>query len=116
MGKTMDEMKPVLPDVLRRYFEAQNNHNIEAMVACFAPDAAVRDEGRDIMGTDAIRAWKEATSAKYHIAAEPIESRVEDGQTIVVVKVSGTFAGSPANLTYRFGFASDGRISMLKIR
>ena len=109
-------MKPVLPDVLRRYFEAQNNHNIEAMVACFAPDAAVRDEGRDIVGTDAIRAWKKDTSAKYHITAEPIESRVEKGRTIVIVKVSGTFDGSPANLTYRFGFVGDGRIGALEVR
>src|SRR5262245_22625034 len=34
-----------LPIILRRYFEAQNAHDVEAMVACFAPDAAVRDEG-----------------------------------------------------------------------
>jgi hypothetical protein len=51
-------MKPVLPDTLHRYFAAQNAHDIEAMVACFALDAAVRDEGRDIVGTRAVRAWK----------------------------------------------------------
>src|SRR6266478_863834 len=106
-------MKLELPEVLNRYFEAQNAHDIEAMVACFAPDAAVRDEGRDIKGTDAIRAWKKETSAKYHITAEPIECRVEDDRTIVLVKVSGTFDGSPANLTYRFGFSGDGRIGAL---
>lgn len=109
-------MKPDLPDVLDRYFEAQNDHDIDAMVACFASDAEVRDEGRDNVGTDAIRAWKRETSAKYHITAEPIECRVEDDRTIVVVKVSGTFDGSPANLTYRFGFSNDGRIGALEIR
>jgi hypothetical protein len=109
-------MKPDLPDVLRRYFQAQNDHDIDAMVACFASDAAVRDEGRDIIGTDAIRAWKAETSAKYHVMAEPIESRSEADRTIVVAKVSGTFAGSPASLTYRFGFSGDGRISALAIR
>jgi hypothetical protein len=32
------------------------------------------------------------------------------------VKVSGTFDGSPANLTDRFGFAGDGRIGPLQVR
>ncbi len=109
-------MKPQLQGVLERYFEAQNEHDIEALVACFAADAAVRDEGRDIVGTDAIRAWKAATSAKYRVAVEPLESRVEGDRTIVVAKVAGDFAGSPANLTYRFGFAEDGRIGALEVR
>jgi hypothetical protein len=114
MGET--NMRPDLPDILDRYFEAQNDHDIDAMVACFAADAAVRDEGRDIVGRDAIRAWKEETSAKYRITAEPIEYGVEDRRTIVVVKVSGTFDGSPAILTYHFGFSDDGRIGALEVR
>ena len=109
-------MKPDLPDILDRYFEAQNDHDIDAMVACFASDAAVRDEGRDIVGTDAIRAWKAETSARYRITAEPLECGVEDDRTIVVVKVSGTFEGSPAKLNYRFGFSDDGRIGALEVR
>ena len=108
-------MSPNLPGVLERYFKAQNAHDIDAMVACFTPDAAVRDEGRDLVGTAAIRAWKIETSAKYRITAEPIESRREGGRTIVVVRVSGTFAGSPANLSYRFGLAADGRIATLEV-
>jgi hypothetical protein len=109
-------MRPDLPDILARYFKAQNDHDIDAMVACFASGAAVRDEGRDIVGTAAIRAWKEETSAKYGIAVEPIECTVEGARTTVVVKVSGRFAGSPANLTYRFGFSDDGRIGALEVR
>src|SRR4051794_4264474 len=108
-------MTPALPDVLNRYFAAQNAHDVDAMVACFAPDAAVHDEGHDIVGTDAIRAWKQATSAKYRITAEPLESQVEGDQTVVFVKVSGTFDGSPANLTYRFRFADDGLIGALEV-
>ena len=91
-----------LPDWLNRYFVAQNLHDIDEMVACFAVDGAVRDEGHDIVGTSAIRAWIEETSAKYRITAEPIECRVDGAETIVLVKVSGRFVGSPANLSYRF--------------
>jgi hypothetical protein len=108
-------MTPDLPDILDRYFKAQNAHDIDAMVACFAADAAVRDEGHDIIGTDAIRAWKIATSAKYRITAQPLECAAADGRTTVVVKVTGTFKGSPANLTYRFGFSGDGRIGALEV-
>jgi hypothetical protein len=109
-------MNVSLPDILDRYFKAQNAHDIDAMVACFAPDAAVRDEGREYPGTEAIRAWKMDTSTRYRITAKPIESRNEGDRTIVVVKVSGTFDGSPVSLAYRFGFSADGRIGALEVR
>ena len=105
-----------LPDILQKYFQAQNAHDIEALIACFAPDATVRDEGRELIGADAIRAWKVETSAKYRITIEPLESRSEVGKTIVVAKVSGTFPGSPANLTYHFGLSADDRIRSLEVR
>jgi len=105
-----------LPSILERYFAAQNAHDIDAMVACFASDATVRDEAHDFVGTAAIRGWKQETSAKYRIVAEPLESRSETDRTVVMVKVAGTFPGSPANLTYRFGFAADGRIGSLEVR
>ena len=104
-----------LPVILDRYFAAQNAHDIDAMVACFAADAAVRDEGREHVGSEAIRAWKMETSAKYRITAAPIDSRKEGDRTVVMVKVSGNFPGSPANLTYRFGFSADGQIGALEI-
>jgi len=108
-------MKPELPEILDRYFAAQNAHDIEAMVACFAANAAVRDEGRDIVGTDAIRAWARETSAKYRITAEPLACTAEGDRTVVVVKVTGTFPGSPANLTFRFGLPGNGKIGALAV-
>jgi hypothetical protein len=108
-------MAPALPNILARYVEAQNRHDIDAMVACFAPDARVRDEGRTMIGADAVRAWKEDTVARYGVTLEPLSCRVEGARTIMVAKVTGTFPGSPANLTYRFGFAADGRIGDLEI-
>jgi hypothetical protein len=86
-------MSPDLPDVHARYFAAQNDHDIDAIVACFAPAAAVRDEGRDIVGAGAIRVWKEETRPRYRITAETVRCSVRDDRTIVVVKVSGTFDG-----------------------
>jgi hypothetical protein len=109
-------MKPVLPQFLDRYLAAQDAHDIEAIEACFAPDAVVRDEGRDIVGTQAIQSWKIETDPRYSITAEPLKSRPEAGRTLVVVKISGTFPGSPAQPTYRFGFSADGRTNALEVR
>lgn len=109
-------MKPELPDVLARYFAAQNAHDIDGLVACFAPDAVVRDEGSDIVGSDEIRAWKEETGAKYRVTVEPLACSVADGCTVVVARVSGSFDGSPLDLTYRFGLSGDDRIATLQVQ
>lgn len=105
-----------LPAILDHYFRAQNAHDIEAIVACFAPDAVVRDEGRDIVGSSAIRAWKVETSRKYRVTVRPLDCRVDDDHAVVVANVAGTFTGSPLHLTYRFGFSDDGQIGALEIR
>ena len=104
-----------LPDPLPRYFAAQNALDAEAMVACFAPDAEVQDEGHTYAGREAILGWKHATVAKYGIAIEPLDASDQDGKTVVVARVSGNFPGSPANLNYRFGLSSDALIRTLAI-
>jgi len=113
-------MRLSLPGKLAAYFAAQNQHDIDTIVACFTPDARVRDEGADIVGPEAIRAWKEETGAKYKVSVEPLECRAENARngtarSVVVARVSGTFPGSPATLSYRFGLAADGRIATLEI-
>jgi ketosteroid isomerase-like protein len=109
MTKTLD-----LPPVLAAYFAAQNAHDINGLLACFAEDARVRDEGEDIVGHAAIRRWKEKASAKYKIQAQPLRSTDSDGQVTVVALVSGTFPGSPAELTFRFGL-DHGSIASLEV-
>lgn len=104
-----------LPGRLDRYFTAQNAHDFDTLVDCFTTDARVRDEGEDIVGPEAIRAWKERTSAKYNVNVEPLTCHPQNGRSVVVARVSGSFPGSPANLTYRFHLAVDGRISALEI-
>jgi len=108
-------MTSKLPDILDRYFAAQNAHDVEAMVTCFAANATVRDEGHDHIGTDAIRRWKADTSAKYRISAKPLERREQNGHTIVTARVAGNFPGSPVDLAYRFGLSSDDLIDTLEV-
>ena len=104
-----------LPHPIDRYFTAQNAHDVDAMVACFAPDAQVRDEGEDHVGRDAIRDWKSEAVVKLAVSVAPFEVRKDHGQAIVTATVSGNFPGSPVDLTFFFGL-SDGLIETLEIR
>lgn len=103
-----------LPDIVTRYFEASNAHDIDRMLACFADDARVRDEGEDIVGRAAIRQWKEKVTARYNTTSDLLSYESRDGSDFVTAKVSGTFPGSPIELTYRFGL-EQGRIVSLAI-
>jgi hypothetical protein len=47
-----------LPPSVAAYFDAANNGNAEGAALCFAENAVVRDEGRDMRGRAAIRAWR----------------------------------------------------------
>lgn len=102
------------PPPIAAYFAAKNRHDIDGMLAPFASNAEVRDEGELHRGRDAIRAWMEHTTKKYRVTSIPEEHHSEDGRDIVRSLVSGDFPGSPAHLTYRFTLAA-GEIAALDI-
>ena len=104
-----------LPDNLDRYFAAQNDHDADGMVAAFALDAEVRDEGRVHLGRQAIREWKLETIAKYGITVRPLSSSNTEDVLTVTASVSGNFPGSPADLTYDFVLDNSGLIRRLEI-
>lgn len=95
-------MQPILPPPIARYFEAQNGHDIDAMLAVFSNQASVHDEGHDAVGSVAIRDWMEETSRKYRVTVVPTGVDQAEAKTIVTALVSGTFPGSPIQLRYRF--------------
>ena len=92
-----------LPDPIAAYFRAQNAHDVDGMLSAFAPQARVYDEGQDLTGTAAIRAWIEDTTRKYRPSVTPLAIEQVDGLSVVKVRVAGTFPGSPIELRYRFG-------------
>lgn len=103
-----------LPAPVSAYYAAKNAHDIDAMLAPFAADAQVRDEGEDHRGRAAIRAWMEATTRKYKVTSTPEEASKDGDKVVVRALVAGNFPGSPAHLTYRFKLAGD-RIAGLEI-
>lgn len=103
-----------LPPPLRAYFDASNAHDAEGLSSLFSPAARVRDEGQEMIGHAAIRGWAEETFRKYDLAAQPGSVERAGGAIVVTTEVSGTFAGSPIRLGFRFEIA-DGTIDVLEI-
>ncbi len=103
-----------LPAVIEEYYQAKNRHDTAAMLACFAEEAVVHDEGEELHGTDAIAGWIEKTTSKYRVTVEPTGAKEQNGETIVTSQVSGNFDGSPIELHYHFVVDND-KIASLAI-
>jgi SnoaL-like domain len=104
-----------LPKAIELFMSSENAHDAEALAACFASDATVRDEGRTRAGLTDIAAWRRETTEKYHHALEPLAVAERDGKLIVATRVSGDFPGSPITLDFVFRL-EDGKISSLEIK
>lgn len=108
-------MSPTLPTPLAAYFAAANAHDTDAVLACFAAAARVRDEGKDLVGREAIRAWSEHAQAMYRPTYAVTGLETAGGRTVVTAEVSGSFPGSPLALRHHFTLAG-GKIAALEIR
>jgi hypothetical protein len=104
-----------LPKAIELFMSSENAHDADALAACFASDATVRDEGRTRKGLTDIAAWRRETTEKYRHTVEPVAVAERDGKMIVATKISGGFPGSPITLDFAFQL-EDGKISSLEIR
>ena len=103
-----------LPSPILAYIDAARRCDGAALVAAFAPDAVVRDEGGFHAGRDAIDAWWRAAKAKYQHVIEPLKMSETNGVAEVLAKVSGRFPGSPATMVFAFR-VENWRIAELEI-
>ena len=103
-----------LPPVLSEYFAAANARDPDRVAACFTEDARIHDEGRDIGGHAAIRAWADETGRKYGFTADVRAIEETESGPVVTARLTGAFPGSPLDLLYRFEL-SGGRVSALDI-
>jgi hypothetical protein len=104
-----------LPPPLESYFASENADDTTAIDGCFATNATVRDEGRNIKGIAEIKAWRVETGEKYHHSVEPLAVSAQDGKVVVTGRVSGNFPGSPIMLDHIFEIKG-GKIVSLEIR
>src|SRR5213594_4629028 len=108
------KMSVELPQPTAAYIAGSNAHDADACAACFTDRAVVRDEGREMQGTAAIRQWMDAAIRKYEHVVEVLTCAEADGKTIVTGRVSGNFPNSPVELRYAFTLAG-GKIARLEI-
>ena len=101
-----------LPRIINDYVDASNAHDVKSVVACFADNALVHDEGKDFRGKKIIEDWITKTIEKYKFQFKPISVRQDDAEIIVAVEVSGTFDGSPITLDYHFTIEGDKILSL----
>ena len=91
-----------LPKPLDTYYTAANNQDRNAFINCFSEDAFVKDEGEGHKGHEEIAAWNEAAAIKYNCAYEVMKCKRTPQGADVTAKVTGSFPGSPIELTYSF--------------
>ena len=65
-----------LPPLVKDFVKAKNSRDSSAVVACFAEDAVVQDEGREMRGLSAIKEWSDKIRASrdFNMISRPPES------------------------------------------
>ena len=86
MKKKMKSPKPV-----ETYIRAINARDADVLLSSFAHDAVVKDVGREIRGIAAIKEWANHEIFAVNVTLDVREVVERDGQTIVTVKIDGTF-------------------------
>lgn len=108
-----------LPKPIGTYIRAINARDAHAFQSSFAPDAVARDVGREIRGIAAIKEWAHHEIFAVKVTLEVMEVIEREGQTIVTVKVDGTFDRTglpdPLVMDHCFTIAGD-RITALACR
>lgn len=99
-------MNETTPKPIAAYIAASNSHDMDALAACFSPDAVVTDEARQYQGRAAIREWCADADAKYNPQVEVLGLERQADAWLLTGKVSGSFPGSP--VTLRFAFTLEG--------
>jgi ketosteroid isomerase-like protein len=101
-----------LPRIINDYVDASNAHDVKSVVACFADNALVHDEGKDFRSKKMIEDWIVKTIDKYKFQFKPVSIKDDNTEVVVAVEVSGTFDGSPITLDYHFTIEGDKIVSL----
>lgn len=96
-----------LPEPIVSYLAAERARDHQALIACFADDAVVHDEGRDYRGRDAILIWRKDVEAKYRYDVEPLDASIKGNRVTLFVRLSGDFPGSPVEVDFDFTLTND---------
>ena len=97
-----------LPEVIRRYQDGHDRHDVEVALAAFTPDARVVDEDREYRGSDEIRHWLETAAREFTYTRTPLSAEAPATERwLVVNRLEGDFPGGVVDLRYQFGLTGD---------
>jgi ketosteroid isomerase-like protein len=105
-------MAITLPQIIQKYVDSSNRHDVQSILSCFSDDAVVHDEAETLHGKKTIEDWITKTIAKYKFHFNPLSIKQDAAEIVVEVEVSGTFDGSPVILDYHFVVAGDKVLSL----
>jgi len=96
------------PPAIERYFESDSRRDVEGIVALFASDAVVLDDGRTWHGSADIRAWQLGPASQYQYTVTLFGIEATGGDTYVAsCRLDGNFPGGSAELRFRFTLSQD---------
>ncbi|MEO3757611.1 nuclear transport factor 2 family protein [Mycobacterium sp. B14F4] len=75
----------------RRYVDAVNAFDVDAVLATFAPDAVVNDNHREFADPDSIRAWVTAEIVGARVTMEITEIIERAGITVLRARYDGAY-------------------------
>lgn len=104
-----------LSPAARQYFDLMEGPDKTLVVAVFAPDAVVLDDGHTYSGLEEIRAWLTGPASEFTTTSTWLAADHSDDTSTAVIEIAGDFPGSPVTLHYRFSLNAAGRISRLAI-
>ena len=108
-------MSAALSHVVARYFELDAVRDTDSIVALFADNATVIDEGETRHGTTEIRGWQTGPASKYTYTIDVTDAEsIGPDRQLVTGRLTGNFPGGTADLKFDFTIA-DGRITRLVI-
>jgi ketosteroid isomerase-like protein len=105
-------MAITLPQIIQKYVDSSNRHDVQSILSCFSDDAVVQDETETLHGKKAIEDWITKTIAKYKFHFNPLSIKQDAAEIVMAVEVSGTFDGSPITLDYHFAIEGDKIVSL----
>jgi hypothetical protein len=101
------------PAPVLKLLEAANANDTEAFLATFVDGGVVDDWGREFVGTDAIRGWRDREFIGKHVGLGTRRIERIGEATVVTADVGGEGFNGPSH----FSFLVDGdRVSRMTIR
>ena len=103
-----------VPPIVAEYLEAERAKDALRLSLCFGENGVVHDEGKDRLGHDAIRQWKEEADTKYRYVSERLAASLHENSVTVRARLMGDFPSSAVDVNQVFTL-EDGKIVSLEI-